>query len=740
MATSQMNGVIQCLRMVLQDDAGRNDAKLLEDFISRHDASALTVLVRRHGPMIWGVCRRVLNNYHDAEDAFQATFLVLVRKAGSIASRELLANWLYGVAHQTALKARATAAKRSKRERQVIEMPEPAVIEHDPWRDLQPVLDEELSRLPDKYRGVIVLCDLESKTRKEAARQLGLPEGTVASRLARARVMLARRLKGRGVALSGGALAALLARQAAAGVPCSVVDATIKAASLLAAGKAATGVISLKVAVLTEGAMKAMFLTKLKTAAVGLAVTALCAAGLIFQTQIPERAHGQSGPEQSISDKNGAKRNEHKKPEKASDLDRLQGTWRVVSDSTNPNDGDVENWTIEGRTVRVAIESKKTGTTKAYRRFRLDETATPKRIDFVEGNAGNLFALEAWDTLFDDADLLREGIYSIDDDALTIRVSRKKGHRPGSFTGGIVPISSSDSILLSLRRQKPKNEQMRQPRILEVELAANKDVKEGSLKAVKAAVEKIEGVRANVSFSVQEIEGISARIRASGELPYIRLAQLIEALKNAGVGTITIVTDKDNEPAPKTTGAEDKFAMAWGKEVDGLQAGIRLRAVDVLNAANEWKATQPKGAILQGGILIFEVVVRNASKEEINVKYVQPCGFPCMEDGAELKFAPAYTGGQPILYEKTLKPGENWEVAQLNISTRKPKSTESFSGLVLLEPGKFRVSCPSALMQEKKGKLATGEIEVEIVPPKGENPGEVERGRPEEKTDKKLSK
>jgi predicted DNA-binding protein (UPF0251 family) len=179
----------------------------------------------------------------------------------------MVGNWLYGVAHQTALKARATRAKRQTRERQVADMPEPAVTEPGLWRDLQPVLDQELSRLPDKYRVAIVLCDLEGKTRKEAARQLGCPEGTVAGRLARARIMLAKRLTRRGVALSGGALAAVLSQQAAsAGAPTSVVVSTIKAASLLAAGKAAaTGAISVKVAALTEGVMKAMLFTKLKT-------------------------------------------------------------------------------------------------------------------------------------------------------------------------------------------------------------------------------------------------------------------------------------------------------------------------------------------------------------------------------------------------------------------------------------------------------------------------------------------
>src|SRR5437867_10817193 len=139
MATSQMSGVLQHLRraVLLRDGAGMTDGQLLEDYISRRDEAALAALVRRHGPMVWGVCRRVLRNYHDAEDAFQATFLVLVRRAASIASRELVANWLYGVAYQTARKARATAVRRNERETLVTEMPEPEAAEQDIWHDLQ---------------------------------------------------------------------------------------------------------------------------------------------------------------------------------------------------------------------------------------------------------------------------------------------------------------------------------------------------------------------------------------------------------------------------------------------------------------------------------------------------------------------------------------------------------------------------------------------------------------------------
>ncbi len=274
MVPNSINQLIQHLRrtILVSDRASLTDGQLLEDYIKRRDEAAFADLVWRHGPMVWGVCRRLLCNHHDAEDAFQATFLVLVRKATSIVPREMVANWLYGVAHQTALKARATAATRKSRERQVATMPEPAVAEHNIRHDLQPLLDQELSRLPNKYRRVLVLCELEGKTRKEAARQLGVPEGTVAGQLARARTMLAKRMARHGLAVSVGALTAVLSQQvASACVPDSVVLSTIKTASLLVAGAAVTGTISVEVATLVEGVMKSMLLTKLRN---GMAVTA----------------------------------------------------------------------------------------------------------------------------------------------------------------------------------------------------------------------------------------------------------------------------------------------------------------------------------------------------------------------------------------------------------------------------------------------------------------------------------
>jgi RNA polymerase sigma factor (sigma-70 family) len=264
MPTSPVSLIEHICRAVPSD----GDGELLGRFVERRDETALAALVKRHGPMVWGVCRRLLA-HHDAEDAFQATFIVLVRKASSVKPRGMVGNWLYGVARQVSLQARTTVRRRA-RELQVTQMPD-VEAPQDKWADVRPILDEELSRLPDHYRAVIVLCDLESRSRKEVARQFGCPEGTVASRLARAREMLAKRLTARGVALSGG-VAVLSQGMASACVPPSVLSSTIKAASLCAAGQAA---LTVKVAALAEGVLKAMLLTKVKSVMAMLVIAAM---------------------------------------------------------------------------------------------------------------------------------------------------------------------------------------------------------------------------------------------------------------------------------------------------------------------------------------------------------------------------------------------------------------------------------------------------------------------------------
>jgi RNA polymerase sigma factor (sigma-70 family) len=293
-----MSAVVQQLRgTLLPERAGLTDGQLLERFVRRREPAAAAALVQRHGPMVLGVCRRVLGNVHDAEDAFQATFLVLVRKAASI--RGDVGSWLHGVARRTALNARASRAKRRERERSVLALPEPAVADQPGGRDLQPLLDREVSRLPEKYRTVLVLCGLGGQTGREAARQLGLPHGTVASRLARARALLAKRLARHGLALSGGALAAgLWPGATSACVPPPVASSTIQAVTSVTAGQAAPGLISAQAAALTEGVLRSMLLTKLKGVLAVLLVLglgALSAGALISRSRATEPAGGPAG-------------------------------------------------------------------------------------------------------------------------------------------------------------------------------------------------------------------------------------------------------------------------------------------------------------------------------------------------------------------------------------------------------------------------------------------------------------
>jgi RNA polymerase sigma factor (sigma-70 family) len=282
MVNDPINQVIRHLRRaaLLGEDGEVTDGHLLERFLAHREGAAFEALVRRHGPMVMGTCRRVLRNAHDAEDAFQATFLVLVRKAASLLSRTTVGNWLYGVAFHTALKARAAAGKRRAKERQASAMRTHESPPGDSWHDWLPLLDEEVNRLPDKYRAPVVLCDLEGKSRKEAARLLGCKEGTLSGWLARARAMLARRLARRGLAVQGAALAAALSPSAAsAAVPPALLAATVQAATLVAAGKGlAAGLVPAQVVGLTEGVLKALLLTRLKFPAIALLVIA--AAGL----------------------------------------------------------------------------------------------------------------------------------------------------------------------------------------------------------------------------------------------------------------------------------------------------------------------------------------------------------------------------------------------------------------------------------------------------------------------------
>ena len=241
-----------------RSDVSLPDGQLLQRYVATHDQSAFASLVERYGALVLGVCVRVLQNSHDAEDAFQATFLVLARRAATLDGRGSLGNWLYAVAYRTAIKARQSAARRRARELQVLNMSTVLSSEEEEWSDLRPLLDEELNQLPVKYRAPLVLCYLEGKTQEQAARELGWPTGSMSRRMNRARDLLQERLARRGLALSTGLLFVLIAKNAGAAIVSpTLVSITAKAALVFAAGQAGLeAAISGKVASLAEEVLR----------------------------------------------------------------------------------------------------------------------------------------------------------------------------------------------------------------------------------------------------------------------------------------------------------------------------------------------------------------------------------------------------------------------------------------------------------------------------------------------------
>jgi RNA polymerase sigma factor (sigma-70 family) len=281
MDSSRAVGLLRFLRGLTTPDWAEHasDVQLLQRFAAGHDEAAFTALVRRHGAMVFSVCRRVLPEAQDAEDAFQAAFLVLARRVRSIARPELLGNWLYGVAYRTALEAKRAARRRLK-ERRAPDLKAEDPAEAAAWADLRPVLDEEVSRLPEKYRAPFVLCHLEGRTNEEAAQVLGCPRGTVLSRLAWARQRLRARLTRRGVTLAGGALVSTGMAEAGAGVPEALVGTTARAAAALAGGEAALGaLVSVRVVALMRGVLTAMTMKKLRSLLMPVLVAVVLALG-----------------------------------------------------------------------------------------------------------------------------------------------------------------------------------------------------------------------------------------------------------------------------------------------------------------------------------------------------------------------------------------------------------------------------------------------------------------------------
>lgn len=266
-ASAPANRILQHLRGLIRRHGGGGvtDGQLLERFVRQRDETAFEVLVWRHGPMVLALGQRVLHNGHDAEDVLQATFLTLARKAGSISQRDSLSSWLYKVAYRIALRVHARAGRLVADGRPIDDVPAAETGNEADWRELRPLLDRAIERLPEKYRTALLLCDLQGKSYRDVAEQLGCPIGTVSTRVTRARQMLRKRLAHQGLALSLGALTAALTGRMATAMPAPLTASTVRAAALLV-GETGAASLPANIAELIEGAKPVMLWTRFKIA------------------------------------------------------------------------------------------------------------------------------------------------------------------------------------------------------------------------------------------------------------------------------------------------------------------------------------------------------------------------------------------------------------------------------------------------------------------------------------------
>jgi RNA polymerase sigma-70 factor (ECF subfamily) len=425
MASGPLVSVLEYLRSFTRAEASchETDGQLLERFATGRDEEAFAALLLRHGAMVWGVCRRVLQQAPDAEDAFQATFLVLVRNAGSISKRESVGAWLHGVAYRIAVRARLTRSRQRNREMPLSDEPVAAPDQELVWRDVRALLDEELNQLPPRYRAVVLLCDLGGESHDAAAHRLGCPRTTVATRLVRARQQLRVRLARRGFVLSAAALTATLSGKSALAVAPPLLAATTHACALAQAGDIASLVLLFPRALgLAKGAISAMFLTRMKIAALvclalGIMITAAASAyfaGTPVDANAP--AAGQNRPEPAFP----------QVAQPVNDQERLRGIWQAVELEFVTNDDPAERarlvkrcrWEFTGNKISFQLNDDKS----LVATFTLDPAQEPKQLDFKTVAGAELFIGKSF-----------AAIYKLDGDMLTVCTAPPGGKRPAQF-------------------------------------------------------------------------------------------------------------------------------------------------------------------------------------------------------------------------------------------------------------------------------------------------------------------
>jgi RNA polymerase sigma factor (sigma-70 family) len=374
------------------------DEVLLERFTSRREETAFAVLVRRYGRLVLGVCRRVLQHEQDAEDAFQAVFCVLARRAESIRQPGAIGSWLHAVAYRIARKAQAKRGRRPMPSDDLSDIPAAEESPDWTWQELRPILDEEVNRLPEKYRQAFILCFLEGRTNEQAATQLGCPLGTILSRLARARERLRARLTRRGLVLSSGALSVALATEATgAEVRPELAQATIRVAVAFAGGPTAARYVPPRVAALANGFSRSPSRPKRFRVAlallIGLSAVAVLAVVLLLLLRRPAA---------------------RPVPAPLTDRELIQGTWDGDRAEMGGNvaQGFVFDFVFAGD--QCAMNAAGIGQIVAQ--FQLDPARNPKGI-----------------TLRSPLGFVWPGIFKFDGDTLTLCVNQGGPERPTTF-------------------------------------------------------------------------------------------------------------------------------------------------------------------------------------------------------------------------------------------------------------------------------------------------------------------
>jgi RNA polymerase sigma factor (sigma-70 family) len=408
-----------CLTTVAQHsmvaDAQPSDEELLMAFVERRSQDGFAQLVERHGPMVLGACRRVTRNIHDAEDAFQATFLVLARRAAAV-KPGLLANWLYGVALRTALKARAAANRRRVKEQDMAMLPDSVDQTQTVDREVIQSLDAALCKLPAKYRTAVVLCDLEQKSRRESAALLRIPEGTLSSRLATARKLLAAGLRKRGITLSIASLVAVLSRHPR---PCPaeiLVQATVRSAVRFCLGHTAgLALASNRATTLAEGVLRMMAVKKIL---IGLllfvASASLVGVGASVYGDVKARLRVQKA---------------------------LEGVWLVESVEDSGDMREAKGFQVVFKGDRFTFQPPGRKEPEFAGRYEIDPDKGPQMIDFIDAQDG----------------LARHAIFDLKGDELRICMNEDPaGERPDRFVSEKKQGGSNNDLLMILKRKEAK--------------------------------------------------------------------------------------------------------------------------------------------------------------------------------------------------------------------------------------------------------------------------------------------